>query len=332
MEAQSKFKKPSDLGFVGKRVNELFNEIDTVQRKDMKAPPNHIKTVLDGLSLFSWPLMAGDEVLIEHLKETYDQIQFYGNKVLQLSKDKDTEWFVAYRDLAKKFVDFFTARAESVLNWTGKDDAAGAEAFISSGASTVAEPAKAAVEEKKEPAKVVAKPAEKKVKQPVRQLRNKIWSVENYGQEEVVFTEEEVEKNHRFSIVNCQGTTIRITAKCNVVMIEGSKKVNLYVDKIMNSVDIVNCQVVAVFGGSQMGMVNVESSKEVKVNLNNATRACKIQTCCSRSVFVRFPKTGVSDEDAQADPKNMLSIPIGEQYETVIKGDEIHTEVLEAME
>lgn len=115
-------------------------------------------------------------------------------------------------------------------------------------------------------------------------------------------------------------------------MIEGSKKVSLYVDKVMNSVDVVNCQNIAVFGGTQMGMVNVESSKEVKVNLNNATRTCKVQTCCSRSVFLRFPKTGVSDEDALTDPKNILSIPIGEQYETVIKGDEIHTEVLEAME
>lgn len=299
----------------------------------MKAPPNHIKTVLDGLSLFEWPFMAGDEVLIEHLKEIYSQLQFFGNKVLQLNKDKDTEWFVAYRELAKKFVDFFTARAETILNWTGKEDAAGAEAFINSGATAAdTETTKANVEEKKEAPKVAAKPAEKKVKQPLRELRNKIWSVENYGAEEVVFGEEEVEKNHRFSIVNCQGTTIRINAKCNVVMIEGSKKVSLYIDKIMNSVDIVNCQVVGVFGGTQMGMVNVESSKEIKVNLNNATRGCKVQTCCSRSVFVRFPKTGVSDEDALADPKNILSIPIGEQYETVIKGDEIHTEVLEAME
>lgn len=86
MEAQSKFKKPTDLSFLSKRMGELFNELDTVQRKDMKAPPNHIKTVLDGLSLFSWPLMAGDEVLVDHLKETYDQIQFYGNKVLALDK------------------------------------------------------------------------------------------------------------------------------------------------------------------------------------------------------------------------------------------------------
>lgn len=100
----------------------------------------------------------------------------------------------------------------------------------------------------------------------------------------------------------------------------------------MNSVDIVNSQVINVFGVKQMGMVNVESSKEVKVNLNVATRACKVQTCCSRSVFVRFPKSGATDEQASEDPKLMLSIPIGEQYESIIKGDEIHTEVLEAME
>lgn len=115
-------------------------------------------------------------------------------------------------------------------------------------------------------------------------------------------------------------------------MIEGCKKVNLYPAKIMNSIDVVNSQQITVYGGVQMGMVNVESSKEIKVNLNNATRGCKVQTCCSRSVFVRFPKQGVTDEEAAADAKLILSIPIGEQYETVIKGDEIHTEVLEAME
>ena len=100
----------------------------------------------------------------------------------------------------------------------------------------------------------------------------------------------------------------------------------------MNSVDIMNSQVVNVHGQTQMGMVNVESSKEVKVTLNNATRACKVQTCCSRSVFVRFPKAGVTDAEAEEDPKKMLSIPIGEQFETVIDGDEVTTRVLEAME
>lgn len=100
----------------------------------------------------------------------------------------------------------------------------------------------------------------------------------------------------------------------------------------MNSVDVINSQVVNIFGVTQLGMVTVESSREVKVILNNATRACKVQTCCSRSTFVRFPKTGASDEDVANDPKLLMSVPIGEQYETVITGDEIKTEVLEAME
>lgn len=137
-------------------------------------------------------------------------------------------------------------------------------------------PTQVQVEEKKAPVKAVAKPGEKKQKAPVREFRNKVWSIENYGAEELVFNEDEVEKNHRFQIVNCVGTTIRITCKVNVIMIEGCKKVNLYPARIMNSVDIVNSQQIAVFGGVQMGMVNVESSKEVKVNLNTATRGCKV--------------------------------------------------------
>lgn len=78
-------------------------------------------------------------------------------------------------------------------------------------------------------------------------------------------------------------------------------------------------------------MVTVESSKEIKINLNNATKGCKVQTCCSRSVFVRFPKAGTPDEE-QKDVKNIVSLPIAEMFETTVQGDELKTEVLEACE
>ena len=78
-------------------------------------------------------------------------------------------------------------------------------------------------------------------------------------------------------------------------------------------------------------MVTCESAKEVQVHLNGATRGCKVQTCCSRSVFVRFPKLGtpVAEEGLK---ENILSIPIGEMFETTITDDEVKTEVLEACE
>lgn len=49
MDAQARFKKPADTSFLTRKMGELFAEIDTVARKDFKAPPNHIKTVLDGI-------------------------------------------------------------------------------------------------------------------------------------------------------------------------------------------------------------------------------------------------------------------------------------------
>lgn len=63
MEAQAKFKKPSGTNFLATRTQEIFGEIDKVVAKDFKAPPNHLKTVLDGLSLFYWPLTPGDDML-----------------------------------------------------------------------------------------------------------------------------------------------------------------------------------------------------------------------------------------------------------------------------
>lgn len=89
--------------------------------------------------------------------------------------------------------------AETILEWKGSEDPAGVEAEIQSGSA----PAKTAPvhnpEEKKEaPKAVVATSAAKKVKAPVRELKNKCWNIENYGAEELVFTDAEVMSTHRF--------------------------------------------------------------------------------------------------------------------------------------
>jgi hypothetical protein len=47
-----------------------------------------------------------------------------------MDKPEHSNWFVAYRDLAKTIVDFISKRADSILNWTGSEDPVGAEAFL----------------------------------------------------------------------------------------------------------------------------------------------------------------------------------------------------------
>lgn len=70
------------------------------------------------------------------------------------------------------------------------------------------------VEEKKAPAKAgpVAKKAPVK-KQPSKVLRGKTWECYDYGEEELVFKEDDVTIGHMFNFYSCVKTTIRIEGK-----------------------------------------------------------------------------------------------------------------------
>ena len=80
-------------------------------------------------------------------------------------------------------------------------------------------------------------------------------------------------------------------------------------------------------------MVTAESCNEVQVILSNDTRNTKISTICSRSVIVKFPKEGSTDDQVAEDPdEHQASFPIAEIYETVVIGDEIKTTPMEALD
>lgn len=122
----AKFKKPEDISFLGKLAAETWTQVDEVKRKDFKAPPNHMQTIIDGINLFGWICCnAGDEVR-DFIKEMYDAIFFYGNKVLNLGKELDLNWFNAYKDLCQAQFNFVTSRKDSITKWTGTEDASGA--------------------------------------------------------------------------------------------------------------------------------------------------------------------------------------------------------------
>jgi len=48
------------------------------------------------MQMFQFPFFEGD-ALKDTFKDFFDQISFYGNKVLNLNKDLDTKWFEAFK-------------------------------------------------------------------------------------------------------------------------------------------------------------------------------------------------------------------------------------------
>lgn len=102
-----------------------------MKQKDFKAPPNHLQTVIDGMQMFVYPFYQGD-ALKETIKDFFEQISFYGNKVLKLDKDLDTKWYNAFKDLNAAILAFILMKLSTISTWSGKEDPSAASAYFES--------------------------------------------------------------------------------------------------------------------------------------------------------------------------------------------------------
>lgn len=267
------------------------------------------------------------------MKEMYEAIFFYGNKILKLEKELDSKWFNAYKDLCEAQFNFIALRKDSITKWTGAEAGTGAQAAFLSG--SVAEVKQVApVEQKKEETKVAApvKKAAPVQRAPIRTFKNKVWTVENYVNENVKFSgDEEVNHTYVLNFFACRDASITVEGKVKSIMLEGCKKVTLYVDQIVSEINVMNCSNIKIFAKKALRMVTVESTQELQVNLNHATKNCAVTTTCTRSVWVRYPKAGADDEDN--DNINWIRMPVGETFESRINANDVlETHAVELIE
>jgi len=68
----AKFSKPDNIAWLTTKCGEMFAAADLVKKKDFKAPPNHIQTVIDGINMFSWPFFQPGDELRDYIKDTYE--------------------------------------------------------------------------------------------------------------------------------------------------------------------------------------------------------------------------------------------------------------------
>lgn len=127
----AKFAQPADFSFLTAKNVEVINAASLVKQKDFKSPPNHMQTVIDGMQMFSYPFFEGD-ALKESIKDFFEQISFYGNKVLSLGKDQDSKWYNAFKDLNSAILGFVLKKLGSISKWSGKEDQSGAAAYFNS--------------------------------------------------------------------------------------------------------------------------------------------------------------------------------------------------------
>ena len=71
-------------------------------------------------------------MLKEYMTEAESQILFNGNRIRKKGNEAETEWFEAYFKIAQAVIAFKNERAETICDWRGTQDGAGAAAFFAS--------------------------------------------------------------------------------------------------------------------------------------------------------------------------------------------------------
>lgn len=165
---QTKYRRPLKMGPLVDKRNKYAEEIGLVKKKDLKAPPHHLQTIIDAFGIFGAGLLNNDEEGRAYYKEMYDMVPFPANKILKLDQANDNAWVHAVLALCKAHFEFCLANLKEVTDWKGTAECPIAEELakgMPAGGQQQA-PAAKVEEVKAAPAKPAPKAAPKK-KEPV---------------------------------------------------------------------------------------------------------------------------------------------------------------------
>merc|ERR1712060_781778 len=93
---------------------------------------NSMSALKDGFQVFFWNTTPGNDMLTDYLKECDSQVLFYGNRTRKRGEDAEKAWFEQFYVLFTAITKFLSDRKETICDWTGTQDGAGAKAFFES--------------------------------------------------------------------------------------------------------------------------------------------------------------------------------------------------------
>jgi len=227
----------------------------------------HLLVIEDTCELFYWFLRPDDpEDFKSMVAENFGGIDFPGAKVRE-QDGLHKAWYQALRKVHNDFYQFLLAQFPAIMKWTGEAADANAEYAKHMAALGGEVPAKAEAkpaEEKKEPAPVKAAPvkaAKPAKKPPTKVLKFKTWEVYDYGEEELVFAEEDVNIGMSFNFYNCVKTTVRIEGKTKSAAFFSCKKMKVHVNHMVAQIEMLKSDEMKLYPVVRVPQVTLEQCK-----------------------------------------------------------------------
>ena len=317
-------KKPSDANLqkLLKPTSDLIGEIQQFRETNRRSEMfNHLSAVSESIPALGWVTVAPTPG--PFVKEMKDAGMFYTNRVLKDWKEKDSRhatWVRSWVETLTALQDFVKKYHTTGLVWNPKGGEASTDVstprvVTSAPAPTAPSPAKPKAASAKVP-KIFGKQTEKT---PSKRQDGKKWMVEYFkGDREI--TIEGARMNQTVYIYKCDNSAVKVTGKCNNVILDSCRKTGVVFESLVAGCEIVNCQGVQVQSLGSAPLILVDKTDGCQMFLSKDSMGAEIVTAKSSEMNVMVPE---GDEFVE------LAVP--EQFKSVIKGTSVITQPTESV-
>jgi len=311
-------KKPSDADVMKllKPTSDLIDQIQKFRESNRRSEMfNHLSAVSESIPALGWVAVAPTPA--PHVKEMKDAGMFYTNRVLKDWKEKDANhgvWVKQWVETLTQLQNFVKEYHTTGLVWNPK----GGEASLNVSTPTVAVKTTTSVA-KPAPAKTAKVFGKQVEKTPTKKQDGKKWIVE-YFKGDTNLAIDDVQLNQTVYIYKCENSAVKITGKCNNVVLDSCKKTGVVFDSLVSGCEIVNCSSVQVQVLGSLPMIMVDKTDGCQMYLSEGSANAEIVSAKSSEMNVLISKDG-----------EFVEMPVPEQFKTVVQGTNLVTSPAEAV-
>lgn len=314
-------KKPSDANMqkLLKPTSDLIGEIqqfrETNRRSDMF---NHLSAVSESIPALGWVTVAPTPA--PFVKEMKDAGMFYTNRVLKDWKEKDSRhatWVSSWVETLAVLQDFVKKYHTTGLVWNPNGGEASLDVSTPKVVTRTSAPSPA--KPKAAPAKAPRVFGKQTEKTPSKRQDGKKWLVEYFkGDREINI--DGAQMNQTIYIYKCENSAVKVTGKCNNVILDSCRKTGVVFESLVSGCEIVNCQGVQVQSLGTAPLILVDKTDGCQMFLSKDSLGAEIVTAKSSEMNVMVPE---GDE--------FVEMPVPEQFKSVIKGTNVITQPTESV-
>ena len=284
---------------------------------------NHLSALAESIPALGWVRVAPTPA--PFVKEMKDAGMFYTNRVLKDWKEKDrkhVDWVKAWVESLTDLQHFVKKHHTTGLVWNPR----GGEASLSvpkTAAVAAPRPVSSSPSKPKaapsKPAKVFGSGGAGGGNSPALRQEGKKWIVEFFSGDSNIKLDD-VKMNQSVYIYKCEKSAVKISGKCNNVIVDSCKKTGVVFDNLVSSCEVMNSSGVQLQVNGTVPTIMIDKTDGCQIFLSKESLKTEIVSAKSSEMNVCIP---AGEEYTE------MALP--EQFKTVIKGNSLLTNPTESL-